>query len=135
MARQFPGLCVFCDDGRGGVFVVLRRDQRFNTIARLTADGERTCSLCIGEKSAQKKRRDDTKVTDSRKNLNMMDQKHFNRKGTGNQHGLGLAFENGYTDGFQDKHIRVSSFDLKDFERPFLRQCSSFAPMTKLIAF
>jgi len=38
--------------------------------------------------------------------LNMMAQKYFKQQGSGNQQDWDLAFENGYTDGFNKTHPR-----------------------------
>ena len=38
--------------------------------------------------------------------LNMMAQKYFKQQGSGNQQNWDLAFENGYTEGFNETHPR-----------------------------
>jgi hypothetical protein len=56
--------------------------------------------LKVGEQSPQGA----TLPTDAE--LNMMAQRYFKQQGSGNQQTWDLAFENGYTDGFNKTHRR-----------------------------
>jgi hypothetical protein len=56
--------------------------------------------LKVGEQSPQRA----TLPTDAE--LNMMAQRYFKQQGSGNQQNWDLAFENGYTDGFNKTHRR-----------------------------
>jgi hypothetical protein len=58
----------------------------------------------IGLKAAEQAAPGATLPTDA--DLNMMAQKNFKQHGSGNQRDWDLAFENGYTDGFNQTHRR-----------------------------
>jgi hypothetical protein len=63
---------------------------------------EERAAYVIGLKAAEQAPPGATLPTDAA--LNMMAQKHFKQQGSGNQQNWNLAFENGYTDGFNKTH-------------------------------
>jgi flagellar biosynthesis/type III secretory pathway protein FliH len=64
---------------------------------------ERT-AYAIVEKAGAEARAEAKLPTDA--DLNMMAQKYFKQRGSGEQQSWNLAFENGYTDGFKKTHHR-----------------------------
>ena len=71
--------------------------------ARGRAADERT-AYAIGLKAGEQVPPGIALPTDAE--LNMMAQRHFKQQGSGNQQNWDLAFENGYTEGFNETHPR-----------------------------
>ena len=63
---------------------------------------EERAAYSIGEKAAEQAPRDAKLPTPAE--LNMMAQKYFEQRGSGNKQNWDLAFENGYEDGFKKMH-------------------------------
>ena len=61
-------------------------------------------AYAIGEKAGEEAPAGATLPTAAE--LNMMAQKYFKQRGSGDQQSWDLAFENGYTDGFKKTHHR-----------------------------
>ena len=93
---------LFRYDGSRGVcrvrsYVVLHSSRGHGRTA------EERAAYAIGRKVGEQAP-EATLPTDA--DLNMMAQKYFKQHGSGNQQNWDLAFENGYTDGFNKTHPR-----------------------------
>jgi len=91
----------FCDDRSGGVHRVRRHGVLHSSHSARPNCG-RTAAYAIGERAGEQAPRDSKLPTAAE--LNMMAQKYFKQQGTGNQETLDLAFENGYSNGFNKTH-------------------------------
>jgi hypothetical protein len=65
---------------------------------------EERAAYALGEKAAEDAPAEAKLPMDA--DLNMMAQKYFKQQGSGDQQSWNLAFENGYTDGFNKTHHR-----------------------------
>ena len=101
MARQFKPLRFFVMIG-SAAFIVSGVTS-FNTHrAAHGRTAEERAGYAIGERAGEQAPRDAKLPTAAE--LNMMAQKYFKQQGAGNQQNWDLAFENGYSDGFNKTH-------------------------------
>src|SRR5437762_13373373 len=119
MARQFKPVRFFVMMSVAAFAVVLR-DSVLHSSRGSRPNGGRTCSLCHRRESwrASAARH---KVTDGCR-IEHDGSEAFQAGGNRQPAGLGPRLKTVTRTGSR-KRIRISSFELKDFERPFLRQC------------
>src|SRR6516164_2913375 len=97
MARQFKPLLFFVMIG-AAAFIVCGVTAFYTHRTAHGRTAEERAAYAIGERAGEQAPRDSKLPTAAE--LNMMAQKYFKQQGTGNQETLDLAFENGYSNGF-----------------------------------
>jgi hypothetical protein len=103
MASQFKPVCLFVLMGVAA-FVVCGVTVFYTHRAAHGRTAEERAAYWMGEKTGEQVPRD-AKLP-SPAELNTMAQKCFEQQGSGNKRDCTLAFENGYTDGFNKTHSR-----------------------------
>ena len=103
MARQFKPLRFFVMIGTAA-FIVCGVTAFYSHRAAHGRTAEERAAYAIGEKAGEQAPRGSKLPTAAE--LNTMAQKYFKQQGTGNQQNWDLAFENGYSDGFNKTHPR-----------------------------
>lgn len=101
MARQFKPVRFFVMMG-AAAFIVCGVTAFYTHRAAHGRTAEERAAYAIGERAGEQAPRDAKLPTAAE--LNMMAQKYFKQQGTGNQQNWNLAFENGYSDGFNKTH-------------------------------
>jgi hypothetical protein len=101
MARQFKPLRFFVMIG-AAAFIVSGVTAFYTQRAAHGRTAEERTAYAIGERAGEQAPRDAKLPTAAE--LNMMAQKYFKQQGAGNQQNWDLAFENGYSDGFNKTH-------------------------------
>jgi hypothetical protein len=101
MARQFKPVRFFAMMAVAA-FIVCGVTAFYTRRAEHGRTAEERTAYAIGEKAGEPAPRDANLPTVAE--LNMMAQKYFKQQGTGNQQNWDLAFENGYSDGFNKSH-------------------------------
>ena len=101
MARQFKPLRFFVMIGVTA-FIVCGVTAFYTHRAEHGRTAEERAAYAIGERAGEHAPRDAKLPTAAE--LNTMAQKYFKEQGTGNQQNWNLAFENGYSDGFNKTH-------------------------------
>ena len=103
MARQFKPVRFFVMMGTAA-FIVCGVTAFYTHSAEHGRTAEERAAYAIGKRAGEQAPRDSKLPTAAE--LNMMAQKYFKQRGTGNQQNWDLAFENGYTDGFNKTHAQ-----------------------------
>ena len=103
MARQFKAVRFFVMMGTAA-FIVCGVTAFYTHRAEHGRTAEERAAYAIGERAGEQAPRDSKLPTAAE--LNVMAQKYFKQQGTGNQQNWDLAFENGYTDGFNKTHAQ-----------------------------
>lgn len=101
MARQFKLVRFFVMIGTA-TFIVCGVTAFYTHRAERGRTAEERAAYAIGERAGEQAPRAAKLPTAAE--LNMMAQKYFKQQGTGNQQNWNLAFENGYSDGFNKTH-------------------------------
>jgi hypothetical protein len=101
MARQFKPVRFFVMMA-AAAFVVCGVTAFYTHRAAHGRTAEERSAYGSGERAAEQAPNDAKLPTAAE--LNMMAQKYFKQKGSGEQQSWDLAFENGYTDGFRKTH-------------------------------
>jgi len=101
MARQFKPVRFFVMIGTAA-FMVCGVTAFYTHRAEHGRTAEERAAYAIGERAGEHAPRDAKLPTAAE--LNTMAQKYFKEQGTGNQQNWNLAFENGYSDGFNKTH-------------------------------
>ncbi len=103
MAREFKPVRFFVLMALAA-FVVCGVTAFYTHRAAHGRPAEERAAYAIGLKMGEQAPPGETLPTDAE--LNVMAQKYFKQQGSGNQQNWDLAFENGYTDGFNKTHRR-----------------------------
>jgi hypothetical protein len=103
MAREFKPVRFFVLMGVAA-FIVCGVTSFYTHHAAHGRTAEERAAYAIGSKVGEQSPQRATLPTDAE--LNMMAQRYFKQQGSGNQQNWDLAFENGYTDGFNKTHRR-----------------------------
>ena len=101
MARQFKPVRFFVMIGTAA-FMACGVTAFYTHRAEHGRTAEERAAYAIGERAGEHAPRDAKLPTAAE--LNTMAQKYFKEQGTGNQQNWNLAFENGYSDGFNKTH-------------------------------
>ena len=101
MAREFKPVRFFVMMALAA-FVVCGVTAFYTHRAAHGRTAEERSAYAIGIKAGEEAPANATLPTDAE--LNMMAQKYFKQQGAGDQQSWDLAFENGYTDGFNETH-------------------------------
>ena len=101
MAREFKPVRFFVLMGVAA-FIVCGVTAFYTHRAAHGRTAEERAAYEIGEKVGEQAPRDGKLPTTAE--LNMMAQKYFKQQGSGERQSWDLAFENGYTDGFNKTH-------------------------------
>jgi hypothetical protein len=101
MARQFKPVRFFVMMGTAA-FIVCGVTAFYTHRAEHGRTAEERAAYAIGERAGEQTPRDAKLPTAAE--LNMMAQKYFKQQGIGNQQTWDLAFEDGYSDGFNKTH-------------------------------
>jgi len=101
MARQFKPVRFFFMMAITA-FIVCGVTAFYTHRAEHGRTAEERTAYAIGEIAGEQAPRDAKLLTAAE--LNMMVQKYFKQQGAGNQQNWDLAFENGYSDGFNKTH-------------------------------
>jgi len=101
MARQFKPVRFFVLMGAAS-FLVCGVTAFYTHRAAHGRTVEERAAYAIGEKAGKEAPPRATLPTDAE--LNMMAQKYFKQRGSGEKQSWDQAFENGYTDGFKKTH-------------------------------
>jgi hypothetical protein len=101
MARQFKPLRFFVMIG-AAAFIVCGVTAFYTQRAARGRTAEERAAYAIGERAGEQPPLNAKLPTAAE--LNMMAQKYFKQQGAGNQQNWDLAFENGYSDGFNKTH-------------------------------
>ena len=103
MAREFKPVRFFVMMGMAA-FVVCGATAFYTHRANQGRTAPERAAYAIGEKAGEEAPTGGKLPTDA--DLNMMAQKYFKQRGSGEQQSWDLAFENGYADGFKKTHHR-----------------------------
>ena len=101
MAREFKPVRFFVMMAVAA-FIVCGVTAFYTKRAEHGRTAEERQAYWIGEKAGEREPRDAKLPTPA--GLNMMAQKYFKERGSGNQSDWNLAFEHGYEDGFKKTH-------------------------------
>jgi len=101
MAREFKPVRFFVLMGLAA-FVVYGVTAFYTQRAAHGRTSEERAAYALGNKAGEDAPADAMLPSDAE--LNMMAQRYFKSRGSGNQQNWDLAFENGYTDGFKKRH-------------------------------
>jgi len=101
MAKEFKPVRFFVLMGLAA-FIVCGLAVFYTHRAAHGRTAEERAAYEIGEKAGERAPRDAKLPTDAE--LNMMAQKYFKQRGSGEKQSWDQAFENGYTDGFKKTH-------------------------------
>ena len=103
MAREFKPVRFFVMMA-AAAFIVCGVTSFYTHRAAHGGTAEERAAYVLGEKVGEDAPAEAKLPTDA--DLNMMAQKYFKQQGSGEQQSWNLAFENGYTDGFNKTHHR-----------------------------
>ena len=103
MAREFKPVRFFVMMA-AAAFIVCGVTSFYTHRAAHGRTAEERAAYAIGEKVGEDAPAEAKLPTDA--DLNMMAQKYFKQQGSGEQQSWNLAFEKGYTDGFNNTHHR-----------------------------
>lgn len=101
MAREFKPVRFFVLMGLAA-FVVYGVTAFYTQRAAHGRTSEERAAYTIGNKAGEDAPADAMLPSDAE--LNLMAQRYYKSRGSGNQQNWDLAFENGYTDGFKRRH-------------------------------